>query len=403
MRAGAILLLGVCCLGYWLTAGSRAGAALPADGTMEEFRPAIETISNGVAKLLKSRRQSQITVGTISGPPTLGAAAGSGFRQMFIEELGRLGIRTAKLGTEIGLSGEYRLAKATPEALTTQIQFEVKLVDSSGQILTDLASTVDVNSLAGNSKIKPSGELVVNAFTTPEATALALGLTADLDGYQADINRGEYLSRDIVQTMLSRQTAHIMGSNQLRASKTSPYGLQVLVNGQPQPLQLENGRVFVELTKNDVFTLKLVNDSNLTIAGFFTLDGVNSFAFSEVQEQGRPKYAKWIISPQQSFDLQGWHKNNNNVLQFKVTDFAESAAALVGADGQLGTLSVVVRATWPMNSKPPPGEPAMPGAGAPDIGIGFGAQATQIVKEDSQVREYGRVRSILTIHYVRPE
>lgn len=295
---------------------------------MEEFRPAIETISNGVAKLLKSRRQSQITVGTISGPPTLGAAAQSGFRQMFIEELGRLGIRTAKLGT-IGLSGEYRLAKATPEALTTQIQFEVKLVDSSGQILTDLASTVDVNSLAGNSKIKPSGELVVNAFTTPEATALALGLTADLDGYQADINRGEYLSRDMVQTMLSRQTAHIMGSNQLRASKTSPYGLQVLVNGQPQPLQLENGRVFVELTKNDVFTLKLVNDSNLTIAGFFTLDGVNSFAFSEVQEQGRPKYAKWIISPQQSFDLQGWHKNNNNVLQFKVTDFAESAAAFV--------------------------------------------------------------------------
>lgn len=400
MRTIVCLVLGLA----WLSPSGRALAGTLSEGTMDEFRPVIETLSKGVAKVLKARRHSEITVGTIAGPPTLGAASGPGFRQLFVEELQRLGIRCAKLGTEVGLSGEYRLAKTTPDARTAQVQFELKLVDGSGQILTDLASSVDVNAVVNDvAKNRQPGTVVANTYASPEATALAMGLTVDLDRFQAETKGGDFYSRDLVQEAMKRTTAHLVGGHELRSSSSSPYGLRVLVAGEPKQLRIENGRVFVELRKDDVFTLKLINDANLSIAGFFTLDGVNSFAFSEVQEQGRPKYTRWIVSPKQSFDLKGWHKTNDVVLQFKVTDFGESAAALVGAEGHLGTLSVVVRATWPMNSSPPPGEPAMPGQGAGGIGIGFGNRASQSVREDSVQRDYGRTRSIMTIHYTRPE
>jgi len=134
----------------------------------------------------------------------------------------------------------------------------------------------------------------------------------------------------------------------------------------------------------------------------FTLDGVNSFAFSEVRQtkgpqRGEPKYTKWVIKRGKSLTLKGWHKTNEYVDQFKVTDFGESAAAKLGSASELGTITATFRASWYEGEDPPEGE--QPGAG---IGVGFGERTTQRVREDTAPREYGVLRAAITIRYVKP-
>lgn len=384
----------------------------PVDGTMEEFRNSIRIISKGVAKVLRSRNEDSITVGSFSGPPNLGAAAGAGLKQLFTEELKLLNIRVAKLGTPLGLSGEYRLTRRNPQAETRQVELEVKLTDDSGQAVADLASLLelpewqqDIVRKDGKDKRKT----FIDTTTSPETTALAMGLTYDFDvlyqrRYGADGNGFNPERVDIIKEAIESPTAAISNGNELRSSKTSPYAIQLLVAGVPREIKMEDKRPFVQIDKGETFKVRIINQSTINVSSTLTLDGINSFTFSEIRKaDGKPKYRQWIIPPKQTFDVAGWHVNNSTAKEFKVTDFSESAAALVSSDGQIGTISVVVRATWKKNEPEPPGEVAQPGSGDPTFGaIGFGENVDQSVKEDAQQREYGRVRSIMTIRYEKP-
>lgn len=404
MRSTIRIIFAACLFALLAPARSWAG---PVEGTMDEFRPAVVVIAKGVAKVLKSRKENAITVGTFSGPANLGTAAGPGLKKLVIEELNRLNVRVEQLGTPLGLSGEYRLTKNSAEAETKQVQIEVRLTDETGDTLTDLASSINVPEGAESQIIKKDGRVKIDTLSSPESTALAAGLTVDFDlvhkrryGNLGDEN-AERGPIDIVKEALEKSTAFVAGGTELRASSTSPYGLQVVVGGRPRPLTLVKGQPFVQLAQGETFRLRLVNRSALGISAIFTLDGVNSFAFSEVKSKGRPKYTQWLFRPGETLDLAGWHINNMKVREFKVTDFSQSAAALLGSEGQLGAISVVIRATWPNDQAPPRDE--VFAAAAPGSGIGLGDEIQQEAIEDNTDRSYGRVRSLLTIRYSRPE
>ncbi len=379
-------------------------------GTMEEFRETIHIITQGVAKVLAARREDAITIGTFSGPASLGTAAGPGIKQLFSEELRSLNIRVAKLGTPLGLSGEYRLSRTFPDAETTQIQLEVKLTDDSGQSVADLASMIELpeyRPIVVDKDQIDKGKAIINTFSSPESTALAMGLTVDFDGIYRRRYTGNFNPDpiDVIKEATSKPIAVVLNGNELRASRNSAYGLQVMVNGTARAIKIEDGRPFVAIAKGEIFKLQVNNRSHLTISSTLTLDGINSFAFSEIRkDNGKSKYTQWIVSPQQVAEVAGWHINNTTAREFKVTDFSESAAALVSSEGSLGTITAVIRATWRRNEMPPQDEIMEPGAAAGAVGaIGFGDDVVQRVNEDAQAREYGRVRSILTIRYEKPE
>lgn len=379
-------------------------------GTMEEFRETIQIIAKGVAKVLAARRDDAITIGTFSGPASLGTAAGPGIKQLFAEELRSLNIRVAKLGTPLGLSGEYRLSRAFPNAETTQVQFEVKLTDDSGQSVADLASMLELpeyRPIVVDKDGSDKSKTILNTYSSPESTALAMGLTVDFDGVYSRRYNGNFNPDliDVIKEATSKPTAVVLNGNELRASRTSAYGLQVFVNGKARAITIEDGRPFVAISKGEIFKLQVNNRSPLTISTIFTLDGINSFTFSEIRkDDGKPKYTQWIVPPQQVAEVFGWHITNSTAREFKVTDFSESAAALVSSEGSLGTITVVIRATWRRGETPPRDELMEPGAAAGAVGaIGFGEDVSQRVNEDAQAREYGRVRSILTIRYNKPE
>ena len=379
-------------------------------GSMEEFRETIRIIAKGVAKVLTSRREDAITIGAFSGPPNLGTAAGPGLKQLFTEELRSLNIRVAKLGTPLGLSGEYRLARPHPNAETTQVRLEIKLTDDSGQSVADLASMIELpefRTIVVDKGEIDKGKAIIDTFSSPESTALAMGLTVDFDGIYRRRNSGNFNPDpiDVIKEATNKPTAIVLNGNELRASLTSAYGFQVLVNGAARAIKIEEGRPFVAIAKGETFKLRVNNRSPLTISTVLTLDGINSFAFSEIKkDDGKSKYSKWIVSPQQFAEVAGWHINNSTAREFRVTDFSQSAAALLSSEGSLGTITAVIRATWRRSETPPEDEFMEPGAAAGAVGaIGFGDDVVQRVNEDAQAREFGRVRSILTVRYEKPE
>ncbi len=404
MRRTCYFLL-VCCLFSQGVLGNDSQI-----GTMEEFRETIRIVAKGVAKVLNSRREDAITIGTFSGPPNLGTAAGPGIKQLFTEELRLLNIRVAKLGTPLGLSGEYRLSRPHPNAETTQVQLEVKLTDDSGQSVADLASMLELpefRTIVVEEDEIDKGKAIIDTFSSPESTALTMGLTVDFDAiyhrrYGGNFNPDPI---DVIKEATSQPTAVVLNGNELRASRTSAYGLQVLVNGAARAIKIEDGRPFVAIAKGETFKLRVNNRTPLTMSTVLTLDGINSFAFSEIRkDDGKSKYTQWIVSPQQVAEVAGWHINNSSAREFKVTDFSESAAALISSEGSLGTITAVIRAAWRRSETPPKDEIMAPGAAAGAVGaIGFGDDVVQRVNEDAQAREFGRVRSILTVRYEKSE
>lgn len=235
------------------------------------------------------------------------------------------------------------------------------------------------------------------------ALAETLGATVDLQKAGAT---GALGGGDVVVDSFQHPTAAILvGGTAVASSRESPYYMEILVDGQPRTMTLEDGHPFTELTKYDHFQILFTNRATHDVAVTFMLDGVNCYGFSDVRytdgpRRGEPKFQKWIVPRGQSFVLKSWHKTNDYVDKFLVTDFADSAPAKLGSVNGLGTITASVRATWYKKDKPPPDEVISYATG---VGIGFGGRDDQKVQEDVQPRDNGQIRSVITVRYTKPD
>jgi hypothetical protein len=194
-----------------------------------------------------------------------------------------------------------------------------------------------------------------------------------------------------------RPTAFIHGGTAVAASRTSPFTVELLVDDAPRKCALEDGQPFVNLEKDESFQIRFTNRAPYDVAVSFLLDGVNSFQFSDVRHErgpkrGQPRYSRWIIPRGETVVVKGWHRTNEYVDAFLVTDFGNSAAAKFGSTAGLGTITTSVRATWRKGENPPPGERVVHGYST-DVGIGQGERLEQQVQENRDPREFGQPRA----------
>ncbi len=386
----------------------------------ENLREPLARISKAVAQVLQDRGKDSIAIGEFTGPPSFATAAGPGIRKTLAEEFAKVGIREKKIGADIGIQGKYILHQDQPTIAgglkgSPRLRLIASLVDKNGQVLSEM--NVEANVKIGEEDGQPiiektkiaAGTLTVDSFGGPTdiggkgALAETLGATVDL---QQKPPPGIFDGSELVVDSFQHPTAMIFaGGNSVAASQTSPYYMEILVGGEPRKMTLEDGQPFTELTKSDTFQIKFVNRAPHDVAVTFLLDGVNSYAYSDVRytegpKRGQAKYEKWIVPRGQTLVLKGWHRTNEAVDKFLVTDFADSAAAKLGSVNGLGTISASVRATWRVNEKPPSDEPRI---AMVQVGIGRGERDTQQVKEDTQAREYGQTRAVITVRYTKPE
>jgi len=339
---------------------------------------AVGEIVDKLCTYLESKQQNEISVGQFIGPPQLAASSGPGIVNVFHEHFKRNNIKVVTRA-QIGLKGEYSLAKTSGDAVAVKIRGT--LVDVTGDVLIDFTFDADGNVPPGTiSKIVDAHEDIVSLT----------GTTTELFPEDSEVDR----NRDLKQHILEPQI-HLAGTR-CSASSTSPYQMEVLVHGRPLPVHDDRGLGFVKIGRGDIYTVRLYNNTQYDSAVRLSIDGLNVFTFSELRNpDGDPKYKQYIIPPHRFFELKGWHRNNTRVDSFLVTSYAESAAATIQHTQNVGTITAAFAAAWPKGGTRPHDEDfTAKGAGN---ATGFGPPIKEVVQEVE--REIGRLRSSVSLRY----
>ncbi|QDU35961.1 hypothetical protein Mal4_02440 [Maioricimonas rarisocia] len=331
---------------------------------------ALSGLAGDIAAALPRFGAESLAVGTFTAPPQLVASGGAGIANQLTGHLEKAGVLIARRAN-VGLRGRFSLGKTARGQATATITGE--LVDNSDRTLLSFSRQVESES----------------------DIASITGLTFEVEADAPIKQRSE----EIVATV-DNPTTHLDGTV-VRARDGSPYGIELLVKDpggsfSPRPGVLDDGLAFVDIAVNDIYRIRLINDTDYDAAALVTIDGLSIFAFSD-----HPEYKHFIIPAESSGTIRGWHKTNQKVNEFHVKDYADSAAAQRLIDSsQVGTITVSFSAAWPLDGDPPPDEPGR--VRGPD-----GKRATAVGRTVESVsaevkREVGRLRAAVSLRYDKP-
>jgi len=232
----------------------------------EFLRAPFSNIAKAVGHIAKSRGISEVAIGDFTGPATLGSASGPGIRKLLAEEFAKLEIKEKKVGAVIGVQGRYFLGdepgnRSSDPDSPKQLQIEASIVDRNGRVLSNLSSEVDIDPSADSTfpiSIK-NGNLAVPVFET-QTVAELLGVTVDTSQQRDQTDFSPI--RPVIES-LEQPTAFLRGAA-VSASRNSPFTMEILVNGRPRQVKLEDGVPFVELKKEETFQIRVRNSAPMT-------------------------------------------------------------------------------------------------------------------------------------------
>ena len=318
-------------------AAKTQAAAAPND----PLQRGLTDVAQNLKKLLAGRGEQGIAVGQFTGPPNFPTSGGPGIVKALSEELGRSGV-DVKVRANLGVTGTYRAIgekagvslQGGPKVVVPGLDFEVTMLvikaqveDASGKRLVDYEQKIN----------------------DPNTISRIFGLTFESPpGNPAKP----------IEESIAKPSVHVDGSR-IRASAKSPYGIELLVRPaggkerQPREARVEDGLAFVNIEREEVYAVRLINDSPHEAAVALSVDGLSMFAFSD------EKTARFmVVPPGESYVVVGWHRNFDEFNEFLITSYAKGAAALLGADpANVGTITATFQACWPKGTNPPPDEP----------------------------------------------
>ena len=188
--------------------------------------------------------------------------------------------------------------------------------------------------------------------------------------------------------------ADVQGT-EVRAKAGRPFALEILVKSGTgyvaRKIETDaKGRPLEPIHKDEVYGVRLINNSSHEAAVDLKIDGINNFTFSDIKGQ------YWIVGPGKQIDVLGWHKSNTKTLEFKVVDFPETAAAKLNikASASIGLITACFSASWANDSARPADEPELTGRGT-----GFGSEIES--KTEQVKRTIGQVRDTIAVRYER--
>lgn len=384
--------------GSWL-------AASPAHAS-DALRKELSAMSDSIVKILKRRGVTQVAVGPFeenrgqdASENNLPTNAGPGIAQIFKEELEGRGLSVVRTA-EYTVNGNYTFTQVQvddpQQAGRKQDIMAVRVVssvmDRSGDVLVDLASTESAR---------------FQASVTDESTVVTLaGVPVDLPPGEPPTETQARIKEIVLDGQFAQ--AKIKNNSQVFAGADSPYGMEIRVAGRPKPAILSGDLKLpqVDIGAGDRYEIVLYNNSAFDAAVELSVDGVNTFAFSEEkfesgEKQGRPKYERWVIPAGQSAIVRGWHRHNAGpraLSAFEVAPYPESAAALLGRQDGIGVVTAVFSAAWLPGGNPPPDEPTAGARSAP-LGTKMGPPIGEQLTEAK--REFGVVRASVSIRYAK--
>jgi hypothetical protein len=182
------------------------------------------------------------------------------------------------------------------------------------------------------------------------------------------------------------------------AGKDSPFGIAVLVwNGKTfeprQPVIKGDGLAYVELRRDDIYKLRVVNNSPYDVGLTLSIDGLNLFAFSD--NPGYRALGKVVVPPRTPCGIPGWHLTDEKSSQFKVVEYAAGAGPELKSGAAVGTITANFCFAWPKDSPPPEGEPLSRG------GLRTGRGPVIDYHYEPVERAFGVLRATVSIRYTK--
>jgi hypothetical protein len=352
--------------------------SFPAVSTARDpLRCEMKAASEKLRDFFAGRRIKEVAVGDVTNADaTTPSTAGPGIRQMLIEELERAELKV-KLKADVGLSVTYRGRKVP-----------LKNDRKAEQVVVEMHFTASFT--LDNSQ----EDILTYRVSNDEAIRHLIDLT--VNNVKPDKERQQ-------ETVLAftKPKANFDGTVIL-AGKKAPYGVEILVDDRPIKPVDEDGFGMVKLEREQTYAIRLVNRSPIEVAVRLSVDGLNVFTFSELRQkdgpyQGAPLYDMVLIPPKESITIRGWHKNNTTSRKFKITEYADTAAAKMNKTTDIGTITATFCAAW--EKTPPADEPD--GARAPgDDGTGVGEDTS--MKYTAVQRTIGAVRASVAVRYKVP-
>jgi hypothetical protein len=178
--------------------------------------------------------------------------------------------------------------------------------------------------------------------------------------------------------------------NVFYAAKSSPYGIEIVLKKgseyQSVPADLTllaDGFGKVDLKSDDIFAVRIYNNTSRKVGMALTIDGINIFAFSKVpywRELGK------VVVPPGEHIIKGWNETEDYSHEFQITNYADSAAAEFGATEGVGT----VTATFYEGITARGGE----------FGVGLGDRTE--MSYGNVPFGFGKVVSTVSLKYLRP-
>lgn len=374
-----------CCVGLAarlvLSLAALGLSSAPAAGS--ELRKELNGFAKEIAQVAKDQGNTTLVVGEFTGPAGALSNSGPGIQQILIEELVARKVAVVPENGALEVKGEY-----------------VKVIDDEsvkGKELIILRLEATIRKRKGGTKVK---ELQAEIRGNLDIAKL-LAVTVSLPPQASRVDRNEKIRKAAEEPQsLPPQPA----GTRIKSNSNSPYAIEVRVRkdgekeGIARAARVEHGRAFVDLARGELYEVWLVNDSRHEAAAGLAIDGVDVFAFSEARKpDGSPKFRFHLVHPSKPAAFRGWFRSNHRVDSFKVTSFAESAAAkLLRSSAAVGTITVTFHLAW-QGAEPPPPERGARYAGN---ATGFGPPIDPKLKDVK--RTVGVLRDTITLRYNAP-
>lgn len=346
-----------------------AGLAGPA-GAAEDLDKEMAVVAKGIKQLLAGRGQDAIAVGEFTGPAHANSSGGAGIKLALMEQLQKMGVRVSRKA-ELEVKGDY-LDVVDQQSSLIALRLKARVIDRVGTEVTHFDRGL---------------------FNVTTIASL-IGLTAVLPPKEKEEARNETLAKalDNPQVHLAR--------TRIAAEGDSPYAIEILVKSGgdylPRAASKDaDGFAFLKIRRDELYAVKLINDSPNDAAVTLTIDGLNVFAFSENRN-----YTHYIVPAKQALRVPGWHRSNAVSDAFQVTEYAKSAVAeALPNSTSVGTITASFAAAWAADQSPPADEPSSSLAGRSGDATGKGPPVQFSLKEVN--RHVGRLRASVSVRYTK--
>jgi hypothetical protein len=389
MRLTKIVAYGIALFGI-VAVGPGAAPAAASDGKLVT---AAQQMANELAIYLKERAQvDEVAVESFTNDQLeRGSSLGQQIKLLLVEELAKLNIRQNKgRDARFSCKGTFTFDPNTQKVLIEAILREGRFPRTNCS--TEIFDVSDILKLMGGTgKLSPAPEKraddLRDLIEKPAPIIVPSPFALEKD---KNISGRAFPRSDAVYAMeIWRLKANRIGT---RNPVEDDYELV--------SIEQKNGLLNADLELENIYAIRLINNTEQLAAATLTIDGINMFAFSKTP--GYKRLGKVLVPPgPKGVLIKGWHVTNGQSFSFKVSDVGEAAIVELRGAGpeveeNVGVIpcSFAPAADLSKNEGLPPDEPKSASI-ATSRGPEIGAEYREV-----QVK-IGLDREVISIRYSR--